>query len=414
MPMRVALISKAGRSGGGASQVAEDLHAAFQQQCSLDVHSQRFVGQPFEGGQGQSERSLYRQGRRASLALKAERWLARRGLADAIPLRWFAADQALRQQHLLHFHDLSTVAAPLDLIVYSLRRPVLWTLHDCSPLTAGCLYPLGCSTYLRGCGSCPQLGHWPLPLAADRTALASRWRRRALADPRLTLVAPSRWLANEVAKLVPHRAVQVIPNGVCERTFAPLPPTCPEGARPLRLLFVANYVQEPRKGGLYLPDLVRWFNHQNVTVELTVIGQSPTGEQIQRFDRCSLIYRQRLADPVQLAEAYANADALLMLSHADNCPLVVLEAMACGLPVFAWETGGIPELLDANSGRVFAQGDEAQLLQVLLAARADGTLAAMRQGARSRVLQHYTRDRMAAAYSELYSRLLPTRPALHR
>jgi len=403
--MRVALISKAGRSGGGASQVAEDLHAAFQQQQPLDVQSQRFVGQP-SAGQVAAESALYRQDWSAAQVFRLERWLARRGLADALPLRWLAAHPALQDQQLLHVHDLSSVAAPLDLVIYSQRRPVLWTLHDCSPLTAGCLYPLGCSTYLQGCGSCPQLGQWPLPLAADRTALASRWRRRALANPGLTLVTPSRWLADEVAKLLPDRAVHVIPNGVCEQTFSPLPPNSSPARQPLRLLFVANYVQEPRKGGLYLPELLRWFNQQNVPAELTVIGQSPTGEHQQRVGGCSLIYRQRLTDPAQLAEAYAGADALLMLSHADNCPLVVLEAMACGLPVFSWRTGGIPELLDANSGRVFGPGDVGELLQALVAAHADGTLAAMRHGARSRVLQHYTRGRMAAAYASLYSQLL--------
>lgn len=409
MTMRVALISKAGRSGGGASQVAEDLHAAFASQSTLSVESQRFVGQAL-GLSSPSERALYRQDRHARVLQKLERWLARRGLADTLPVRCWAASLDLQQQHLLHFHDLSTVAAPLDLVVYNRSRPVVWTLHDCSPLTAGCLYPLGCSTYLQGCGCCPQIGQWPLPLAADRTAMASRWRRWALLYPQLTLVTPSDWLAREVNKLVPGRSVRVIANGVCERTFAPRSWSPVADQQPLRLLFVANYVQEPRKGGLYLPEILRWLNNHSVAVELTVVGQSPTGGQRHRYGDCTVIYRNRLSDPAQLAEVYSASDALLMFSHADNCPLVVLEAMACGLPVFAWDTGGIPELVNADSGRVFAQGQLDRLLQVLLSCHVDGTLQHMRHGARQRVLAHYTRNRMARAYSDLYSQLLPKIP----
>lgn len=405
MAIRVALISKAGRSGGGASQVAEDLHAAYGQQAGLGVHSQRFVGQLLAPLRP-DEHPLYRNDRLASTAHRLERWLTRRGLADALPTRALAAHPALRRQQLLHVHDLSTVAAPLDLCLYARRAPVVWTLHDCSPLTGGCLYPLGCSTYLQGCGSCPQIGQWPLPMAADRTALASRLRRLALASRSLTLVTPSQWLAGEVARLLPARAVEVIPNGVCHHTFAPVARATRSTQQPLRLLFVANYVQEPRKGGLYLPELARWFNAQGVPVELSVIGHSPTGDERQTWGCFSVIYRQRVADPTELAQAYGAADALLMLSHADNCPLVVLEAMACGLPVFAWATGGIPELVDAQCGRVLPQGDVPALLEELIRCQATGQLIRMRAAARERVVRHFTRERMAQAYSQLYSQLL--------
>ena len=53
-----------------------------------------------------------------------------------------------------------------------------------------------------------------------------------------------------------------------------------------------------------------------------------------------------VADQNILAKYYSAADILLYPSIADNCPLVVLEAMACGLPVVSFETGGIPELVE--------------------------------------------------------------------
>jgi glycosyltransferase involved in cell wall biosynthesis len=49
-------------------------------------------------------------------------------------------------------------------------------------------------------------------------------------------------------------------------------------------------------------------------------------------------------------EIYRSADAYLMLKHNDPCPNVVIEAMACGLPVLYSASGGVPELVGEEAG----------------------------------------------------------------
>jgi len=56
-----------------------------------------------------------------------------------------------------------------------------------------------------------------------------------------------------------------------------------------------------------------------------------------------------------LIEYYNAADALVLASSREGMPNVVLEAMACGLPVVATSVGGIPEVLDATVGRLIAE-----------------------------------------------------------
>ena len=47
---------------------------------------------------------------------------------------------------------------------------------------------------------------------------------------------------------------------------------------------------------------------------------------------------------------YQHSDAYITMSYQDNCPTAVIEAMACGLPILFSSSGGIPELVDKNSG----------------------------------------------------------------
>ncbi len=56
-------------------------------------------------------------------------------------------------------------------------------------------------------------------------------------------------------------------------------------------------------------------------------------------------YTQREAPKI-----YQNVDAYITMAYQDNCPTAVLEAMACGLPILYSSSGGIPELVDKNSG----------------------------------------------------------------
>ncbi len=47
---------------------------------------------------------------------------------------------------------------------------------------------------------------------------------------------------------------------------------------------------------------------------------------------------------------YREADAYITMTFQDNCPSAVLEAMSCGLPILYSNSGGIPELVDRDSG----------------------------------------------------------------
>jgi glycosyltransferase involved in cell wall biosynthesis len=67
----------------------------------------------------------------------------------------------------------------------------------------------------------------------------------------------------------------------------------------------------------------------------------------------------------QIAELMQLADCLLLFSNYENMPVVVLEALACGLPVFASKVGQLPYFINNNFGSLVEVGNEEQLAEQL-------------------------------------------------
>ena len=91
--------------------------------------------------------------------------------------------------------------------------------------------------------------------------------------------------------------------------------------------------------------------------------------------------------PQQVIDYYQAADLLCLPSYSEGLPCVVIEAMACGKPVVASRVGGVPEVLDEQSGIMVPPGDPHALCEELLH-------AALRiwdtEGIRRRIVEHFS------------------------
>ena len=69
----------------------------------------------------------------------------------------------------------------------------------------------------------------------------------------------------------------------------------------------------------------------------------------------------------ELAEIYAASDFYVLPSLEDNLPNTMLEAMACGIPLVAFRTGGIPDVVrDGENGLLVSAGDDAALAAAII------------------------------------------------
>ncbi|MCF7645053.1 DUF4422 domain-containing protein [Bacillus subtilis] len=395
---KVAIISKADATGGGASRVADDIYNSLISQSDFDAN--RYVAHMSEGSDDHY-RNLVTSGRR--ILKKCQSYLRKKGYVDHQPVEYRFLNPDLQKADIIHAHDITTAMSPKSLLkLAEAGRRVIWTLHDQSPLTGGCIYPIGCNNWEDHCGDCPMLDHWPFMTKNDKTLEMQRQRHEVLRSGKIELISPSHWLANLVEKRIPEAIVRVIPNGVDTNIFYP----CSDNKAALGkqipvLIFVAGHTRDMRKGGAYLSEIRDWLFQSGQQLEIMMVGAG-NGPEIIHDGPLTIRYMGRINNQQKLAKAYNMADALLIPTHADNQPLVMLEAMACGLPVYGFQTGGISEVVDHTCGMTSAPGDIAGLLRAFFDAYESRILLSLGNAARERIVEYYTLEKFSEAHQSLY------------
>jgi glycosyltransferase involved in cell wall biosynthesis len=119
--------------------------------------------------------------------------------------------------------------------------------------------------------------------------------------------------------------------------------------RPLRLLHVGW--QSSAKGSLDLIEALRYVS-QDVSCELVGVAAEENRKLIEtRITELGLARRVKMTGEKtgrDLADAFSGADIFVFPSHYEGFPMVVLEAMACGLPIIATDVGNIGEIIGST------------------------------------------------------------------
>jgi len=324
----------------------------------------------------------------------------------------------VREADIINLHWVTQYQSPFTLhSLFSLGKPVVWTLHDQWPFTGGCHYAAGCEKYCKNCVACPQLADDPfgLPDAVLKDNLT------LFDEACLTIVTPSRWMGARAkeSKLFGNMRVEVIPNSLETDVFVPLPKAKAKESLGLSidtvtLLFGAEYGTEKRKGlrqlgeaiefclkdndfqSLVKHDKVRMICFGNPGNELSAIGIPVTSLGYLKTDE-------------EVRTAYSAADVFVQASLEDNFPNTMLEAMSCGTPVAAFEVGGMPDLVKSGvTGELAPLGDTKQLGDAILSLILDSDRReSMGKECRRQIEEEYGLGVQAGGYLKLYEGLLP-------
>ena len=322
------------------------------------------------------------------------------GYAIAPVIKSFDAD-------IVHLHWVGDNFLPIQQLA-SIKEPLIWTLHDMWAFTGGCHYAGDCMRFAETCGNCPQLAD---ARRDDISARVNKQKRSAWAQVPLTIVCPSGWLADCAGQsaVLRNKRIEVIANPIDTGAFKPLDRREARYAfnlpldKKLVLFGAADGTADPRKGFPYLREALSAFAESD-GVELVIFGadNEDNGGSID----LDLPMRRTgmLRDNVSLNLLYSACDVFVLPALQDNLPNTLLEALACGTPCVAFDTGGIGDLLQHQENGYLAQlADAADLRRGI-----EWSLAQewWPERIHQQVVERYAADRISEQYIGLYQSIL--------
>ena len=181
--------------------------------------------------------------------------------------------------------------------------------------------------------------------------------QRTLRQADMVLTASTELQQRAIELGAPKERCQAILNGCDITVFHPMDRQ--QARHDLQLnpeaeivIFVGTIISS--KGLLDLLGAMERLASRRPRLEIHCIGSGPLQKDLEeRVKQARLAGRFQLPGrqtSAQVAQWMAASDLFCLPSHSEGCPNVVIEAIASGRPVLGTDVGGIPELVDHESG----------------------------------------------------------------
>ncbi|MEE1328141.1 MAG: glycosyltransferase [Oscillospiraceae bacterium] len=282
------------------------------------------------------------------------------------------------QPDVVHLHNLHGHNCNLEILMNYFRTKkirLIWTFHDCWAFTAYCPHFImaKCDKWKTGCHHCVQTRTFSWFM--DRSKWLYQKKKNACENLDLTIVTPSKWLADLVNEsFLKDYPVKVINNGVDLEIFRPRPSNFREQYNIPEDRFILLGVATkwvPRKGADVLVRLAERLEAEKF--QLVLVG---TDENMDAQLPDNVISIHHTENQEQLAEIYSAADLFVNPTREEVLGLVNIESLACGTPVVTFRTGGSPECIDEKTGTVVDCDDEETLYREILRIAAERPFSA--------------------------------------
>lgn len=297
--------------------------------------------------------------------------------------------------------------------------PIVWVMADQEPMTGGCHYSFGCEGYKYECGNCPQLS---LSAMNDYSRLVWQRKKEFLVNIPLCFVAPTSWGKQRLGQssLFGHHRCELIPYPIDQQVFRPFNRGIARELLNLpkdtKIIFIgATYLEDRRKGMRQMIEalakvrgLVDNRKDKSITSEnifLLVAGHK--GSQLLAELPFDGKYIGQLKDELTLALAYQASDIFVCPSIEDAGPMMIPEAMMCGIPVVAFNTGGAPDLIEnGRNGYLARLAESEDLARGIVALLEADNGHAMSHSALTKAKQKHSPSIVSEKYSDLFQSLM--------
>lgn len=248
---------------------------------------------------------------------------------------------------IVHLHNLHGYYLNIKMLFNYLNNKkdikVVWTIHDCWPITGHCAYfsEIHCDKWQNGCKKCPQKHTYPKTSVFDLSKSNWKMKKKLFTGRKIQLVTPSYWLKSILQQsFLNQNDIKVIYNGLDTEVFKA---TKTKIFGKKYVLGVASEWTE-RKG---LQDFLALRQVLSDDYDIVLIGLKK--EQIKNLPK-GIIGLKKTKNATELAEYYSSAEVFVNLSVEETMGMTTVEALACGTPVIVYNSTALPEVVDEYSG----------------------------------------------------------------
>ena len=388
---------------GSTGRIATDLHGILESRGHQSTVA-------FGRGDAQNCASTIRIGSRTDNYLHAlqTRLFDAHGFGSKKATAAFITKIEKLNPDLIHLHNLHGYYLHVGLLMEYLKqikKPIVWTLHDCWAFTGHCVHfdYIGCDRWKSSCHDCPMKMEYPRSLVFDRSRKNFEIKRKLFTGlSGLTFVTPSRWLGGLLKdSFLKEYPATVINNGIDLAMFKPQS----ENFRTKHklngqfLILGVTSIWDERKGFNYFLDLAKELRDNE---KIIMVGLNP--HQMKGLPP-GMIGIAQTNSIQELAEIYSAADVFVNPTLEDNFPTTNLEALACGTPVITFNSGGSPESVNAECGLIVERGNMAELVASVAKVRKIGKIS-YSERCRERVIDFYDKNKNFNNYIEIFFKLI--------
>jgi len=310
---------------------------------------------------------------------------------------------------IIHLHNIHGYYINMEVLFLYLKKvniPVIWTFHDCWPITGHCSYFsfVGCEKWKTQCYSCPQKKGYPASYFIDRSKKNYNLKKELFNSlSNLTLVPVSQWLSGILKEsFLQNYPIKVINNGVNTDVFKPSLNSDFRNKYGLKdkfiLLGVAS-VWEERKG---LKDYIELSKILESEFQIVLVGLNK--KQVEQLPN-NILGIERTDNVGELADIYSSADLVLNLSYEETFGLTTVEGFACGTPGIVYNATASPELIDVSTGIVVEQGNINKLVDAIYSIKKKGK-EYYSEACVNRAYRLYKKEDRYREYIDLYEELI--------
>lgn len=293
--------------------------------------------------------------------------------------------------------------------------PWAFVAVDYSTLGGGCHFPLDCDNWKTGCGNCPAFGSHD---ANDRTHRNFLYRQSVLERLNVSLCCNTFMRDNFYSKspLYADKPIEISYNLIDENVFCPRDVIATRRSLNLPedkfiLLFGSQQLYDPKKGMEYLFKALEMF-HDSLAEDdrkrILILSVGRTKEDISKY--IPFDYENRGFVPIDvLSNLYAAANVFVCPSVFDPGPMMINQALSCGTPVVAFNSGGMLDVKQfADVGYVARLKDAEDLAEGIrhVFSMKENEYDALRHTCRETALKMTSKHAVASRLLSIYSKMV--------